>query len=148
MNRTLRRILRFSLITTVPLVAYWCWFYLANGYIPSTDTAYVLVGVPDMALMKLHVPVSRGWDLLIGPVWMAILIPLFQAINVEPGGDLASGWDYVTLLIWLGVLVGFFDGLVLGIPSGIASSLILGTVFGLFVLVVWGICLLFSWAGH
>ena len=135
MNRTFTKMWRWSLLSALVVGAYWLEFFLLKGFVPVETTMGFWTN--SWVLVKLNFPVSRWFDILIGPIWLSVLI--FWANTSQEFND-----NYITtiglfeLFVWMAIAICCVDALFTGIVTGFATTILAC----LFVVVIGALILL------
>ena len=109
-----------SAITTAALAIFWLGYYLANGSVPTNY----------QAPMADAFVISRWWDILIGPIWTAVLIFSLASLTDDK-------------------FKKKMDGMVAGLAAGWILSLAMGLYFGIICVLTIGIMIILAFAlGH
>ena len=76
-SRRIKIMLRFSFISAALIALFWTAWYLTVGSVPMVQ----LFG--EHLKFSVSPPVSRWWDILIGPIWSVILVCLFTSEKTD-----------------------------------------------------------------
>lgn len=112
----------WSLLTAGLIALFWTIWYLNVGSVPVFKSIKM---TPNWTL-ELPFGISRWWDILIGPIWSVILIPLFINETIRKNKDFIDNLVF-GLAFGLGFSLGF------GLFAGLDFSLVFGLGFGLFL---------------
>lgn len=147
MIRNIWKTLRFSLVSSAAIALFWSVWYFLRGSVPTVDSIMLYHGKN----FQLPVNISRWDDILIGPIWSALLILLLSVENVDKNeakrlifNGLIYGWFLswfipndpisIWILITLAVAIntsGLIYRLILGISVGLGLALTLGIPYGI-----------------
>lgn len=128
MKKPVAVLLFFGLaLPAVAISALWGAWYAVAGSVPTVSA----IRLTHSWVIELPVTISRWWDVLMGPFWVAILIGLFRSQRIQRDEKLKSTLFTVSILSTLpGLYPGFAIGL--GDPARAAAilTLFLFTAFG------------------
>ena len=119
-NRRKRLMWRWSLISAGLIAAFWSVWYLVAGEVPVVTSIRL---TPNHS-WEMPFGISRWWDILIGPIWSLVLIPLFTSEQKEEKEDFFVGLAF-------GLGVGLVASLVVGLDACLLVSLAVGLGAGL-----------------
>jgi hypothetical protein len=127
-ERKIKLITRWSLVTAGLIALFWAIWYLVIGNVPVVTSIKM---TPDWVI-QLPCGISRWWDILIGPIWSTIIILIITSEKIRKDEDLV-----VSLVV--GLAAGLVFGLGVGLVVDLAVGLVAGLVFGLGVGLVVGL---------
>lgn len=139
-GRKWKLVWRWSLLTSALIALFWGIWYLANGSVPAHTVQFPLTN--DLTVAFLY-PVSRWWDVTIGPLWTTALILLVTSKKMSDkqipstfGVGLLFGWLVSLAFIVVPSLAGAASGApelialivaCLALPLGLVAALFKGT---------------------
>ena len=118
--------LRWSIRTAGLIALFWTIWGIINGSVPVV-TSIKMTGNWTLAL---PFGISRGWDILIGPIWSTAVVFLMTNKRVKEDQNLTFG---LILGLVYGLVFGLVFGLAVGLVFGLAGGLAVGLGFGLAV---------------
>jgi hypothetical protein len=119
--RVKKLIIRWSVVTSALIAAFWLIWYWFAGSVPIMTS----IKITESWIIYLPFGISRWWDILVGPIWSTIII-LFLTNPRLKDADIAAGLA-ASLVVSLGA------GLVAGLGASLAASLAAGLATGLLV---------------
>ncbi|MFA5253014.1 MAG: hypothetical protein WC454_10585 [Phycisphaerae bacterium] len=129
--RRLKSILWLSLILTSLIALFWAVWHFIFGGVP------IVTNVMFQREWTYALPfgISRGWDILIGPIWSTCIIIIFTSKNVKKG-DLRFNAIFTLCyalisVVTIGELSLIEDNLAKGLDICLAISLVSGLGFSL-----------------
>lgn len=113
--------IRWSILSACLIALFWTIWYFVNGEVPVVTS----IKINDQWSIALPFPMSRWWDVLIGPIWSVAIITIFKFVKQQYKSD-----DMVLVFV-VGLGAGFSSGLIFGLGFGLIFGLVFGLVFGL-----------------
>jgi|GEM_PF-2855195 len=78
-NKSFLRFLRWSSVIGGLILLFWTVFYLVAGYVPVVDK----ISISPNEWLRLPFSISRWWDFLLAPLYIAVFIFLFPKPRTE-----------------------------------------------------------------
>ena len=124
LDRKLKLMWRWSLVSGAAIFIFWFIYYLITGSVPEVGS----IKITKTLTYGLPFPVSRWWDVLIGPIWSSVLVLLSTSSKIKEDDDL-----FLTAGLAAGLGFGLAAGLGFGLAVGLVVSLTVGLVVSLTV---------------
>lgn len=116
----IRSMAGWSLLTSALIAAFWAIWYLIKGSVPVDSELHLAKDL----VVSLPFPISRWWDVLLGPTFSIMVILIIT------GKRYCGSSDNVQGLIWFGFIFALVGGLSGAFAFGPIGSLIFGFICG------------------
>ena len=132
-NLTFTRAWRWSLLSMLVPAAFWIWFYIHNGFVPTSTIA----GFWSNTFIIGTVSISRWFDILIGPIWISFLIITWAWRMTTPGNMNDIDWLFFWICVVTGFtsIAGFLGGIATGFVTAVGSAGIVCVLFLFFIII-------------
>lgn len=88
-SRKVKMMFRFSLVSAALIALFWTAWYMVAGSVPEVQSIGGNQG------LYFAIPISRWWDILIGPIWSVALILIFTSERITQDEDLTPGLAFI-----------------------------------------------------